>query len=62
MHAEAIWLPTMGKKTVDETDDRLCKGDFLETIYQILIFMPTAVDFLQQGIGRITINRSAILH
>ena len=27
MHAEAIWLPTTGKKTVVATDDRLCKGE-----------------------------------
>jgi len=55
MHVEAIWLPTTGNKTV-VTDDRLCKGDFLLTIQQILLLIPTAVDFLQQGIGRITIN------
>jgi len=56
MHVEAIWLPTTGNKTVVVTDDRLCKGDFLLTIQQILLLIPTAVDFLQQGIGRITIN------
>ena len=28
MHAEPIWLPMTGKKTVVATDDRLCKGDF----------------------------------
>ena len=32
MHAEAIWLPTTGKKTVVATDDRLCKEGFLHTI------------------------------
>ena len=57
MHAEPIWLPTTGKKTVVATDDRLCKGDFLQTIQQILIFLRTAADFLQQGIGKTTINR-----
>ena len=57
MHAEAIWLPTTGKKTVVATDDRLCKGDFPQTMQQILIFIPTAADLLQEGIGRITINR-----
>ena len=47
MHAEPIWLPTTGKKTVVATDDRLCKGDFLQTIEQILTFIRTAADFLQ---------------
>ena len=47
MHAEPIWLPTTGKKTVVATDDRRCKGDFLQTIKQILIFVRTAADFLQ---------------
>jgi len=55
--AEAIWLPTTGKKTVVATCDRLCKGDFLQIIWQILIFIPTAAELQQQGIGRITINR-----
>ena len=32
MHAEPIWLPMTGKKTVVATDDRLCKGDFLQTM------------------------------
>ena len=57
MHAEAIWLPANSKTTVVATDDRLCKGDFLQTILQILIFISTAVNFLQQRIGRITLNR-----
>ena len=62
MHEEAIWLPTIGKKTVAATDGRLCKGDFLQTIEQILIFIPTAADFLKQRIGRITTNRRNELH
>ena len=43
MHAEPTWLPTTGKKTVAATDDRLCQGDFLQTIEQILIFIRTAI-------------------
>ena len=57
MHAEAIWLPTAGKKTVLATDYRLCKGDFFQTVKQILILIPIAADFLQQGIGRTTLAR-----
>ena len=45
MHAEPIWLPMTGKKTVVATDDRLCKGDFLQTIQQIFICIQTAADF-----------------
>ena len=52
MHSETIWLPTTGKRTIVATEDRLCKGDLAD-----IDFIPTAVDFLQQGIGRMTIDR-----
>ena len=38
------------KKTIVATDDRLCKGYFLKNMLQILIFITTGVDFLQQVI------------
>ena len=55
-NAHAKWLPMTGKKTVVGTDDRRCKGDFLQTIWKQLIFIPTAADILQQG-GRMKLNR-----
>ena len=53
MHAEPIWLA----KRLVATDDQHCRGDFLQTIEQILIFIPIAADFLQKGFGRITIDQ-----
>ena len=45
MHAEAIWLPTTGKRTVVVTDGRRCKGDFLQTIFADFNFYTNCSQF-----------------
>ena len=53
MHVEPIWLA----KRLVATDDQLCRGDFLQTIEQILICIPIAANFLQIEFGRIMIDQ-----